>query len=157
MWRIKNDEQILSRKSHKTCQEIQELRRICCEETNRVRQLRIDELSIQQERGPTTVCQLLSQIRGLQNKANSLSEERDFHDPETPSSSGASHVPTEPLAIPSTRSTHCRHSGLPPYTRNSTGTPGNVFESLLAREVSPSVLLENSRNLASSSCGLRPA
>ena len=35
------------------------------------------------------------------------------------------------------------------------GTPGDVFESPAAREVSPSVLFENSRNLASSSCGLR--
>ena len=32
----------------KDCQEIEELRRICCEETNRARQLRIDELSMHQ-------------------------------------------------------------------------------------------------------------
>ena len=92
----------------KTCQEIEELRRICCEETNRVRQLRIDELSLQQEWDPTTVSQLLSQILDSHNKANSLSEERDFHDPETASSSGASNVPCQPLTIPSTRSMHCR-------------------------------------------------
>ena len=46
-------------------QEIEELRRICCEETNRVRQLRIDELFLQQERNPTTVSQLLTQIQDL--------------------------------------------------------------------------------------------
>ena len=34
----------------RNCQEIEELRRICCEETDRARQLRIDELSLQQER-----------------------------------------------------------------------------------------------------------
>ena len=32
------------------CQEIEELRRICCEETDRARQARIDELSMHQER-----------------------------------------------------------------------------------------------------------
>ena len=111
----------------RTSGEIGELRRIFCEETNRVRQLRVDELCMQQERSPTTVSQILSQIRDFQNKANSLSEERYFHDPETPSSSGASHVPTQPLAVPSTRSIHCRDSGLPPDTRNPTGTPGDFF------------------------------
>ena len=100
--------------------------------------------------------QLLFQIRDLQNKVNYLSEKRYFHDPETPSSSGASHVPTQPLAVPSTRSIHCRDSGLPPNTRNAMGTSGDVFESLPARQDPPSALFENSRNLASSSCGLRP-
>ena len=46
----------------KDCQEIEELRRICCEETDRARQARIDEMSVQQERNPTTVSQLLTQI-----------------------------------------------------------------------------------------------
>ena len=34
-----------------TSQEIEKLRRSCCEETNRARQLRIDDLSMQQEKG----------------------------------------------------------------------------------------------------------
>ena len=46
----------------KDCQEIAELRKICCEETDRARQARIDELSMHQERNPTTVSQLLTQI-----------------------------------------------------------------------------------------------
>ena len=50
------------------CQEIEELRTICCEETDRARQLRIDELFLQQERNPSTVSQLLIQIQDLQNK-----------------------------------------------------------------------------------------
>ena len=37
------------------CQEIEELRRICCEETDRARQARIDELFMQQQRNPTTM------------------------------------------------------------------------------------------------------
>ena len=45
------------------CQEIEELRSICCEETDPARQARIDELSMQQERNPTTVSRLLTQIQ----------------------------------------------------------------------------------------------
>ena len=44
------------------CQEIEDLRRICCEETDRAKQARIDELSLHQERNPAIVSQLLIQI-----------------------------------------------------------------------------------------------
>ena len=83
-------------------------------ETDRARQLRIDELSLQQERNPTTESRLLTQIQDLQNSANSLSDTREFCDPETAS----------------TRTLPCRDSGLPHDTRNIMGTSGNVFESL---------------------------
>ena len=89
-----------------------ELRRICCEETDRARQLRIDELSTQQERNPRTVSQLLTQIQDLQNNVNSVADAREFYDPETASSSGATHVPSQPCTIPSPRTMPCRDSGL---------------------------------------------
>ena len=60
------------------CQEIEELRRICCEETDRARRARIDELSTHHENNPTTVSQLLTQIQELQNKVDSLSDAREF-------------------------------------------------------------------------------
>ena len=60
------------------CQEMKELRRICCEKLDRARQARIDELSLHQEKDPTTASQLMTQIRELQNKVNSLSDARDF-------------------------------------------------------------------------------
>ena len=138
------------------CQEIEESRTDCCEETDRARQARIDELSVQQERNPTTVSQLLAQIRDLQNKINSLSGAREFYDPETASSSGATHVPSQPSAIPSPRTTSCRDSGLPHDARNIVGASGNVIERLPAREGRTSSLFENSKNLASSSHELRP-
>ena len=71
------------------CQEIEELRRICCEETNRATQARIGDLSMHQERSPTTVSQLLTQIQELQNKVSALSDAREFYDPESGSSSVA--------------------------------------------------------------------
>ena len=54
--------------------EIQELRRICCEETERARQLRTDELYAEKKEEPSTVNQLLTQIRTLQDKVNALNE-----------------------------------------------------------------------------------
>ena len=60
------------------CQYIEELRRICSEETDLARQARIDKLSVYQERNPATVSPLLTQIQDLQNKVNSLSDAREF-------------------------------------------------------------------------------
>ena len=60
------------------CQEIEELRRICCEETHQARQARIEELSMQQQRTPATVSQTRAQIQDLQNKVNSLSFQENF-------------------------------------------------------------------------------
>ena len=108
----------------RNCQETEE---ICCEETDRARQLRIDELSMQQERNPTTVSQRLTQIQDLQNKANSLANAGELYDPETASSSGASHVPSRPLIFPSSRGMLSRDSGLPLDTQSVTGSSGNVF------------------------------
>ena len=79
------------------CQEIEELRRICCEETDRARQWKIDEISMQQDRNPSTMSQLLTQIQDLQNKVNSLNDAREFNNLETASSSGTSHFPQPTL------------------------------------------------------------
>ena len=77
----------LFQEDHARDQEIEELRRTCCEEeANRARQARIDELSLHQERNLATVSQLLTQIHELQNKVNSLSDAKNY-DPESVSSS----------------------------------------------------------------------
>ena len=62
----------------KDCRGIEEFVRICCEETDRARQARIDELFMHQEKNPTTVSQLLTQIRDLRNKVNSMPETIEF-------------------------------------------------------------------------------
>ena len=65
----------------------------------------------------------------------SLSEERDFHDPET--RAALEHPAFQViffLALPSTKSMYCFGSGLPPSARISLGTSGYVFEDVLARE-----------------------
>ena len=57
--------------------------------------MRIDELCRQQKEKSSTVNQFLSlsQSQELQDKVNSLNDEKDFYDPENASSSGLSHVP----------------------------------------------------------------
>ena len=121
----------------KDCFEIEELRRICLEETERARQVRTNERYVQKKDEPSTVNQFLSQIQDLQDKVHALNEENflRFGD-----SSGMSHVPSQPSRIPSPRSMLCRQSGLPHHTRNSMGTSGNVFEMLPPQErISPSL------------------
>ena len=83
------------------CQEIEELRSICCKQADRVRQLRFNELSVQQE-NPSTVNQLLSKLQELQDRVNSLNGEKEFYDLATASSSGTSRVP-RPSRSPSPR------------------------------------------------------
>ena len=101
----------------KDCQKIEEVRSRCHEEGDKARQAKLYELSMMQQRNPQTVSQLLAQIRELQDKVNSVSDATEFHDPETASSSGASHVTSHPLTIPS----FGRDSGLPPNTRDIMG------------------------------------
>ena len=91
---------------------------------------------------------------------NSLAEAREFHDPVTASSSGASHLPSQLSIIPSSRGMLSRDSGLPLDTRHTMGTPGNVFDSVPAGEGPSSAFfkffffLKKKMILASSSCGL---
>ena len=82
--------------------------------------------------------------------------QKEFHDLETASSSGLSHVPSQPMSTPSFRRMISRDSCLQHDTRNSLGTSGHVFEGLSARGEQCSALFQNSKNLASSSCRLKP-
>ena len=91
----------------------------------------------------------MTHIQDLQNKVNSLSDTREFYDPETASRSGATHVPSQP-------STESQNHGLPHDTRNIVDTSGNVFERLFVRERRTSTLFNNPENVASYSQELRP-
>ena len=101
--------------------------------TSRPKKKRIDELSMHQERNPTTVSQMMSQIRELQNKVISLSDAREFCDPESGSSSGATDVPNQASAVLSPRNLPRCDSGLPRDTLNGTGITGNVFSTTCSR------------------------
>ena len=110
---------------------------------------------MQQQRNAGTVSQMMAQIRDLQNRVNSFSDAREFYDPESRSSSGATHVPDQTSTILSSRTLPRCDSGLPRNTQNCTGIMGNVFERLLVQEGLPSTIFHNSKNLAFSSQDLR--
>ena len=141
----------------KIAKKFEELRRTCCEEADRARQERIDELSMHQERNLATVSQLLAQIQDLHNKVNSLADAREFYDPETASSSGVTHVPSKPSTIPSPRTMPCPRFGISArYTEFKTGASRNLCERPPAQEGRPSTFFNKSKNMASSSQELRP-
>ena len=100
----------------------------------------------------SAVNQPIVQFQELHDKANSLSDCRDFYDPETASSSGLSHVPSNPLSIPSLCGLISRDSCMQPDTRNSFGMPRNVFEDLPAPSEPPAAFLGNSRSMTSAPC-----
>ena len=82
------------------------------EEACQVRKLKTEELSLRQDRDPNSVSGLLKQIRELQEKVNSLTDAKEFRDPDTASCSGVSHVPSQPVVIPKSREVPSRDSGL---------------------------------------------
>ena len=104
-------------------------KQFCSTEAERTQQLRADELSRHELRkSQSTVRHFTVQIQDLQDKVNSVNDSSDFHDRETASSSGSSHVPSHPLIVPSSFGLPCRDSGPQLDTRNLRGTLGNVFE-----------------------------
>ena len=136
------------------CQEMKELRRICCEELDRARQARIDELSLHQEKKPTTVSDDSSS--GITEKSKFfVRRQRFFYDLEAGSSSGSTHVPGQTPTMMSPRTMLRCDSGLPRDTQNDTGITRNVFERPLAQE-RQSCTIFNISKIGTSSQGTRP-
>ena len=126
---VKNTRNVVVREDRaKDCQAIEELRRICCEETDKARQLKIDEPSMQQRERILLPCiSFWLRFRTLQDKVTSLNDAREFYNPETASSSGVSHVPCQPLSIPNRRGLISRDSCLAAgfYNTNSSYYQGS--------------------------------
>ena len=89
-------------------------------------------------------------------RLNSLSDAREFSDPESGSSSGATHVPDRASTILSPGTLPRCDSGLPRNTQNCTSITGYAFERPLAQEGLSSTIGNNSKNSASSSQELKP-
>ena len=115
---------------------------MCCTEAAGAQQLRIDKLSRREKESQSTVNQLTVQIHELQDEVNSLNDARDFFDPETASSSGLFHVPSQLWSIPSPRGMISRDSCLHPDIRNSLGISGNVFEDPPAKSEPPAAFVK---------------
>ena len=112
----------------RTFQKWKNCKNTCCTASGRTQQLRVDDLSRHELReSQFTVNQFAVQIQESQDKVDSLNDARDFHDLETASSFGLSHVPIHPSNVPSSLGKRCRDFDPKPDARNSCGTPGNVF------------------------------
>ena len=75
-----------------------------------------------------TVNELTAQIQELQHKVSSVNDSGEFHDVESACSSKLSHVPSQPVIVPSPCGVlsrdHCQQSN----TVDFLGASGNVFE-----------------------------
>ena len=87
---------------------------------------------------------------------NAFNDAREFFDPESGSSSGATHVLDSTPTVLSSRTLPRFDSGLPRYTQNCTGIMGIVFERPPAQQRRSSTVQSISKNLASYSQELRP-
>ena len=114
----------------KNYQEIEELKKMCCTDADRAKQLGIDEIATQEEESKSTVSQLMVQIQEVQGKVNSLNDTTEFYHPETASSSGLFHVPTQRMSIPSHHGLISRDSCMQPDTRNLCCTSKKRFSRL---------------------------
>ena len=74
-------------------------------ELKRAQEMRIDEFSRNELReSHATIQELTSQIQGLQERMNCMSDSREFQDVESICSGKLSHVPSQPAVVPSPRS-----------------------------------------------------
>ena len=68
----KKEERFLQEDRLKSLQEIEELKKLCCTEAEKAKQLRGDELAIQEQERKSTVNQFMVQIQELQHKVKIL-------------------------------------------------------------------------------------
>ena len=118
--RIGNEDQTLLRKASKRLPRNSRMEKNFLRRNRWSKTSKIDELSMHQERNPTTVSQQLTQIQDLQNMKIPCQTQGNFYDHETGNTSEATHVPSEPSAIPSPRTMLCCDSGLKHETQNGT-------------------------------------
>ena len=132
---MENRERDVQESRIRTLQAIEELTKICCTEAERTQRLRMHELSRQElQESQSTVSQLTVRIEEFRDTVNALNGSRDFHDSETASSTGLSHVPSHPEIVQCSFGIPCRDSCPQPDTRNLCGTSGHVFENLSASD-----------------------
>ena len=94
----------------------------------RAQELRVDEFSVQKLReSHETIRRLTSQLQEMQEQMNSMSDSQEFHEVEPNHSGRLSYVPSQPAAIPSSRSMLSRDKRLSFDTWSTSGLQENVF------------------------------
>ena len=97
-------------------------------EIKRAQGQRIDVVSVQKQReDDETIQQLTSQLQRMQEQMNSMNDSGDFQEVESTKSGRLSHVSSQPVMIPSSRSLLSRNKRWPLDTWNQSGLQENVF------------------------------
>ena len=97
-------------------------------EMKRAQESRVDKFSVQKlKESHETIQRLTSQMQEMQEQMNSMNEPGEFQEVESNHSGRLSSVPSQPAAIPSSRSMLSRDKRLPLDTWNSSGLQENVF------------------------------
>ena len=97
-------------------------------EIKRAQQQQTDEVSSAEiKKNHETLQQLTSQLQQMQEQMNSMIDSGDFQDVESNYSGRLSHVSSQLVMIPSSRSLPSRDKRLPLDTWNQSGLQANVF------------------------------
>ena len=97
-------------------------------EIKRAHELRAVQVPVQKLReNHETIQQLTSQLQQMQEQMNSMSDSGDFQDVESNCSGRLSHVSSQPVMIPSSRTLLSRDKRLPLDIWNQSGLQENVF------------------------------
>ena len=113
-------------------------------EIKRAQELQVEEVSVQKLReNHETIQQLSSQLQQMQEPMNSINDSGDFQDVESNYSERLSHVSSQPVMIPSSRSLPSRDKRLPIDTWNESGFQDNFFffEINFLRLIQPEIIL----------------
>ena len=113
-------------------------------EMKRAQEQRIDEVSVQKLRkNRETIPQLTSQLQQMQEQMNSINDSGDFQDVKSNFCERLSHVSSQPVMIPSSRSLLSRDKRLPLDTWNQSGLQEKkVFGINFLRLIDPEIILK---------------
>ena len=111
----------------RSCREIEELKRRCCQEGNyKKTTTKIGRISTQHDQESRTVSLFRDKVRKLQQRFEFIEGSNIFQDLDSPSSFGSAHVSQQPLITSSSRKPS-REPEMPRNTRENMSVPGNVF------------------------------
>ena len=97
-------------------------------EMKRAQEPRVDEVSVQKLReNLETIQKLTCQLQKMQEQLNFVNDSGEFPEVESNQSGRLSYVPSQPAAIPSSRSMLSRDKRLPLDTQNTSGLQENAF------------------------------
>ena len=113
-------------------------------EIKRAQELRVEEVSVEKlrENHETIHQQFTSQLQQMQEQMNCMNDSGDFQDVESKFCGRLSHVSSQPVMIPSSRSLVSRDNRLPLDTWNQSGVQENVLQISFLRLIHLEIFLK---------------